>query len=132
VKVYDYLGADGTNEIKAWLQGLDKRSRARVNQKIDMIERADIDALPGLLHGNKIQGEAHIAKLKIGGSGTGRALRPLVCRGPIDNNAEITILLGAEEKDGKLPAGAGKEAGKRRAAVVATPTQRRCDHERVS
>jgi len=51
-------------------------------------------------------------------------MRPMLCRGPIDNEAEYTFLLGATEKDWKLPTGAKEQADKRRTIVINDPARR--------
>lgn len=108
MRVYDYVDREGVNQVEAWARGLDPRSRAKFDNKIRLVQQADMDSLPGLVRGFNIQGQRHIGKLAVGSSGSGRALRPLICRGPIDSEEEITILLGAEERDRKLPDGIAK------------------------
>lgn len=49
----------------------------------------------------------------------------MVCRGPFDKNAELTLLIGAIEKDRKLPNGVAKAAERNRRAIVADAARRR-------
>jgi hypothetical protein len=132
MRLYDYVDARGVNRIGVWTRTLPLRERAKLNNKLSLLEQAGPDLLPGLLAGPNIQGQRHIYKLKIGSSGSGRALRPLACRGPIDNEEELTLLVGAEEHDGKLPKNAARAAEERRQEILANPTQRRCSHEWVA
>lgn len=124
----DFLEVNGGNTIKTWTEGLQKRDRARLNQKLDMLEQHGTGLPPRLLSQT---GVPRIKKLRI----TGRkvpTLRPMLCQGPINNDEEFTLLQGAVEQDGELvPADALKRAKENREAVVKNPS-RRCPHDRVS
>ena len=62
--------------------------------------------------------EDGIYKSRIGASGSNVALRPLLCRGPIDGNGEATYLERATEVGGELvPSGALASAKVRREQV---------------
>jgi len=80
-----------------------------------------------LLHG-PIQKQKHIYKLRIQ---TNVAMRPLLCRGPIENLTEYTLLLGIEEKNDKLPDGAVQKAETNRQAILANPARRE-HHVRIA
>ena len=125
MRLYDYVDTRGINQIAKWTKKLPLRDRAKLNNKLQLLEQAGPDLLPGLLAGPNIQGQRHIYKLKIGSSGSGRALRPLLCRGPIDKEEELTLLIGAEERDGKLPKHVAKAAEDRRQEILAKPERRR-------
>jgi hypothetical protein len=76
-----------------------KREIGQLNQKIDMLERSGAELGPMLLAGpvkSRKKGKVvpHIYKLRLNGD---RALRPLLCKGPIDMDREFTLLLGAIE-----------------------------------
>ena len=51
-------------------------------------------------------------------------MRPMLCRGPIDNDHEYTFLIGATERDWKLPTGSKEQADKRRTIVLNDPKRR--------
>lgn len=125
MRVYRYVDSRGIDHIEVWVTSLDSQSRAKFRNKTDMLRRADADTLPGLVRGFNIQGQAHIGKLAIGSSGRGRALRPLICRGPIEVDVEITILIGAEEIGGDLPKGIAQIAEARRLDIISNPSTRR-------
>jgi len=128
-RLYDYLNQRGDNEVADWTRGLQKSDRARLNQKLDMLERYGIDGLPPKLVAGPLGGHRHIYKLRIDGS---VAMRPMLCKGPIDMNREFTLLLGATERDRVLdPMDAPRRAEQRRTEIIANPT-RRCNHERVA
>ena len=130
-RLYDFLEQRGdhcVNVVKEWTEGLQKRDRARLNQKLDMLEREGTNLSYTLLSDTGAPG---IKKLRI----TGRkvlTLRPMLCRGPIDNDSEFTLLVGAIEKDRALiPSSAVERAVTNRDVLLKNPSQR-CPHERVS
>lgn len=51
-------------------------------------------------------------------------LRPMLCRGPIDNDTEYTFLVGAVETGGNLPFGSKEKAGRYRSVVIENPMRR--------
>lgn len=65
--------------------------------------------------------QSHIYKLVIHGQ---RMLRPMLCRGPVNTDAEFTMLIGAIEKGGVLDVDAS-EAEARRQEVISDPVNRR-------
>ena len=124
--LYDYLDANGNNIIKEWAEGLQKRHRIKLNQKPDMLEQYGPNLPPQLLAGPIAE---HIYKLKVKGD---VQLRPLLCKGPIDNEQEYTLLVGAKEIQSKLnPPDAVERAIEHRQAIV-DDILRRCKHERVN
>jgi len=126
--LYDHAHRHGANQFKAWSQCLQKPELAKLNVKLDMLQKHGPDLPPQLLAG-PIRGHNHIYKLKIKGH---VQLRPLLCKGPIRNDEEYSLLIGAIEQGGKLvPAGAAAEAERRRQEIIADPQQRRTLHERV-
>lgn len=124
--LYDYVSA-ARNEFRAWTTRLEKPQRAKLNAKLDMLAQLGMDLLPQVLTGTDTPG---IMKMRVKGQ---VQLRPMLCRGPIDDHQEFTLLLGAREVGGKLdPAGADATAGNYRGEVLANPQQRREKHERIS
>ena len=125
--LYDYVDGRGVNEFKEWTKTLQKNDLARLNQKLDMLKR-EPDLPPQLLAG-PLDGRP-IYKLRINGR---VALRPMLCRGPINNESEFTLLLGAVEQDRELvPLDAVDRAASRRREVITNPKKRRTKHERVT
>jgi hypothetical protein len=126
-KLYDYVDERGVNDFKAWSRGLQKPDLARLNSKLDILRREP--SLPPQLLAGPLDGTP-IYKLRINGR---VALRPMLCKGPVNNDAEFTLLLGAEERDRRLvPLDAVSRAEQRRQRVIGNPQERRCDHERVT
>lgn len=124
--IYDYVSAKGENEFKEWTKGLEKDQRAKLNQKLDMLERNGPDLPPSLLSDTGTPG---IKKLKIKGN---VQLRPLLCEGPVNNRSEYTLLMGAKEIGDKWsPPNAPNIANEKKVAVIADPAKRRKHHERV-
>lgn len=126
-RLYCFRDSDGESIVKNWARGKDKDIIARFNQKFDMLERHGSDLPPGLLAGTKFK---HIDKLRIFGKGV--TWRVLICKGPISNDFEFTILYIAQEKDRKLiPKDAERRADENRNEIIANPGRRR-DHERLN
>jgi hypothetical protein len=126
-RLYDYVDNRGLNDFEAWSRGLEKPDRARLSQKLRMLETVGPELPPQLLAG-PIKGQSHIYKLRINGR---VALRPLLCKGPISNDEEFTLLKGATEVDRKWePRNAPFAAETRRQEILRDPT-RRCNHVRV-
>jgi hypothetical protein len=124
--LYDYVDTNGKNDFKEWTKMLEKKSRARLNLKLDMLKKNGPDLSPGLLSNTH---ERNIMKIRVNGS---VALRPMLCRGPVNMHNEFTLLLGVIEKDRKLkPKNAESIAENRRKEVQNDPMRRRCNHERV-
>ena len=124
-RLYDYVDNRGISDFESWSRTLEKRDRARLSAKLRMLETAGPELPPQLLAG-PIKG--HIYKLRINGQ---VALRPLLCKGPINNDEEFTLLMGAIERDRKLePRNAPDIAERRRQEILNNPT-RRCNHVRV-
>ncbi len=125
--LYDYVDDRGINSFREWTKTLQKEELAKLNQKLDMLRREP--ELPPQLLAGPLEGKP-IYKLRIKGR---VALRPMLCKGPIDNDSEFTLLMGATERDRVLvPEDAVDQAANRRAEVIANPTRRRTPHERVT
>src|ERR1035437_1690944 len=126
--LYDFLDHRLNNVILQWVRDekITVRDRAALNQKIRRLAQMDYELaiqtklLAGPIH-------KHVYKLVIHGD---VMLRPMLCRGPIDNELEYTLLLGAVEVGGKLPLGAKEQAEANRETIL-TDKSRRCDHERI-
>jgi hypothetical protein len=124
--LFDYLDEKGNNDIKLWTEGLQKPQRAKLNAKLDMLEKLGIGLLPHVLTNTPTPG---IQKLRVKGN---VELRPMLCQGPIDNDNEFTLLIGAIEKDSCfIPDKSDEIADKRKQTIINT-NFRRCPHDRVS
>jgi len=128
--LWDFLSVRGENIILRWVKDtrLTTRDRAVLNQKLDRLRQMDFDLAIGTkLLAGPIEKQRHIYKLVIHGN---VMLRPLLSRGPIDPEAEYTLLLGAIERGGKLPREAPQQAEDNRLTVLDHPS-RRIPHERI-
>jgi hypothetical protein len=65
--------------------------------------------------------QSHIYKLRINGN---KALRPMLCKGPIAMDTEYTMLIGAIEVNSVLDIDA-EDAESRRSEIIEDPTRRR-------
>ena len=122
--LYDYKNLNNKNEIKKWTEGLEKKQRIQLNQKLDSLAQQGPDLPPKLLPS---LGQ-HIYKLRVKSN---VQLRPMLCKGPINNEKEFTLLLGAIEVGGKLPKGSKERAVRNRGEIINDP-KRRCKHERIT
>lgn len=126
-KLCDYVDNRGRNDIETWTEGLQKDQRSKLNLRLDMLQKNGSSLSTGVFSDTH---ERHIKKIKIGGN---VAIRLMLCRGPIDNDNEFTLLLGAVEKDRRLiPPDAEARAESRRQEVINDHKNRRCIHERVA
>jgi hypothetical protein len=128
-KLWDFLNTHYENVILLWVKEdrLSKRDRAILNQKLDRLVQIDFSLAIGmkLLAGPVAK---HIYKLRAKGD---VQLRPMLCRGPISDETEYTLLQGAVETGGKLPKRVQEQAGKNRQMILRDPS-RRCSHERIT
>lgn len=111
-------------QVWATDQGLTKRDRGQLNQKADMLQLNGFALHPNLLAG-PINKQKHIYKLIVHGQ---RMLRPMLCKGPFDMDAEFTFLLGAIEINFKLDA--DPEGATKNREVLLNDRNRRTPHER--
>lgn len=121
--LYDFL-LGGGGAIATWRDGLQKRQRVALEEKLDRLEQLDHENARGfLIHGTHVRS---IFKLKVRGN---VQLRPMLCYGPNDVEEEVTLLHPAVEKDGKYqPPDAAEVAGQRRLALM-QQTARRIRYE---
>jgi hypothetical protein len=125
-QLFDYLNQGGENDIKIWTEGLQKPQRAKLNAKLDMLEKMGTGLFPQVLTDTDTPG---IHKLRIKGN---VQLRPMLCKGPIDNEKEFTLLIGAIERDLCLVPNKADEKANERKQIIINNHTRRCSHERVS
>jgi hypothetical protein len=120
--VYDFIDACHGNVVGSWIRGLSTSDRAKFKLKIRYLSDVEYDEA---IRGKLLQGPIykHVYKLKIHGD---IMLRPLLCRGPINNDVEYTLLAGAKEENFNLvPEDAPEVAENRRAEVIGDPSNRR-------
>jgi hypothetical protein len=119
--LYDYVDAQGFNDFAAWSRGLQKPELAKLNRRLKLLEDNGPALAPQILAG-PIKGYPHIYKLRMNGR---IAVRPLLCKGPVNNDAEFTLLKGALEVGNNwVPSSAPGEAVTRRGQVLASPKRR--------
>lgn len=124
--LFDYRDENGSNSFKKWTEMLQKSERAKLNAKLDMLSKMGANLFPQVLTGTDTSG---ILKLRIKGN---VQLRPMLCKGPINNESEFTLLIGAKERDSRLiPVKVDEEASNRKKIIIKN-SDRRCLHERVS
>jgi hypothetical protein len=117
-------GPDGrpviADSVSEWISKLPVKARATVRNRINALRQATAGKLPPGLMDGPLTGYPHIYEIKIGGK---PALRPLLCRGPRppgEMRNEVTLLVGAEERDKELQP-PPKTAEDRRQHIMAHP-----------
>lgn len=120
--LYEYVNRRGRGVFTEWRRSLQTAQQAQLDQKLDQLGQVDDpEILPDILAGTRE--EKHIFKLKLGGK---VRLRPMVCRGPLDQKREITLLYPAYERDWHYdPPNAPARAEQRRQEILADPSRRR-------
>jgi hypothetical protein len=95
--IYEFLDHRGDGIIVGWIkrEKIQKAAIAVLSQKVDLLRR--VGQLPPQLLAGPIEG--HIYKLKVKGR---VQLRPMLSKGPINNDTEYTFLLGCVERGGEL------------------------------
>jgi len=124
--LFDYTDKNGNKTLKHGLSVCKKNQRARLNAKLDMLTEHGLELFPHVLTDTPTPG---IQKLRVKGN---VQLRPMLCKGPINNENEFTLLIGATESDSRfVPDKADEKASDRKKIIIENP-YRRCPHERVS
>jgi hypothetical protein len=147
VILYEYVrwvGDEARDTFNHWRRTLQKVECVLLDEKINSLRLAGVEALPGLVAGPIKEGGVkfpHIRKMQIGGK---FRLRPLLCRasahdlakgpqrvsktkGPEPESiadADLILLLGAREIQGRI-APSPHEAVQRRQAIIDDPKRAR-------
>lgn len=122
--LYDYVSLSGRNEFKKWTHSLQSGQRGKLAEKLDKLAQHGDDLYPQMLSGTPVPG---IQKLRVHGN---VQLRPLLCNGPIFNDKEYTLLMGAKEVGGIfVPTDAPNTAKNRKDQVIFDHDSRRIKHE---
>jgi hypothetical protein len=90
-KIWVFIEPDGTNEFYKWREKMPPKQVAKMDDRITKLSQSGLQLLPLILAPVKNSG---LYKLKVHGN---PQLRPLLTRGPLDNNSEFTLLQGARE-----------------------------------
>lgn len=118
-KFFEWVDRRGQGAFSAWRLSLPRRERATLDEKMRAIQQFGIEVccLKGPLRGHR-----HLYKIRVQGP---RALRPLLCRGPLEPDEEFTLLAPmVEVGDVDTPAGAKNEADRRREEIIHDPSRR--------
>ena len=126
-ELFDYVDPAGRDGFRQWSERQEKRQLGQLNLKLDMLQQYGDDVGSNVL----MRMSATIFKLKAKTKQV--QLRPMICKGPINDDAEFTLLIGAVEVQWQLqPADAVERAEERRLEVIANPQERRRPHERIN
>jgi hypothetical protein len=112
--LYEYVDGRGRGVIRRWIEEeLEQEQWHRLRVKLDLLAEVDLRTAMLLLSGT---GDGNIFKLRVKGR---VQLRPMLCYGPPDPTRELTFLLPAVERNGKLePRDAVARALSRRQEVI--------------
>ena len=126
--LWDFLDIRGDNVVETWGTAQTKRDRGMLNQRFDRLVQVDFSlAIGSKLLAGPIYRDVY--KMQIHGD---VQMRPMLCKGPLKNDDEYTLLLGAVERNWKLvPASAKTDAEYNRGLVLASPLTRRKAHELI-
>ena len=118
-KLFEFLTDRGRAVIHEWVKDerLSARDRAALNIRFKRIRQVDFDLANGTLISGPIF--KHVYKCVIHAT---VMLRPMLCRGPMKIEDEYTLLLGAIERNKKLPEGTKERAEENREALISYPT----------
>jgi len=124
--LFDYFNSNNENLIAKWTKTLQKNDRGKLNAKLDMLALKGTELFPHILTGTPTSG---ILKLRVKGN---VQLRPMLCNGPINNDREFTLLIGAVERDSNLVPSEADEKANKIKSIIIKDHNRRCAHERIS
>ena len=125
-RLFDYKDSNGVNVMQLWAinMSMQKRDRGRLDFKIDLLERAGDNLPPKLVHPTTCK---HIMHLVVNGE---VSLRPMFCRGPVNNQDEYTFLFGTIEKDIRFVQRDAPERAEQNRKDLKSNPKNRCIHER--
>ncbi len=124
--LFDYVDAHGANCFYEWWRGLQKKEQGKLRARMNMLRDYGEDLRPQILSDTDVPG---ILKIRVPGN---VALRPLLCKGPHNNDSEFTMLMGATERDFVLVPSNAVETANGRKTVVANNINRRIKHVSIT
>ena len=107
----DFVSQRGENQILSWLGSIPRTAKAKINARIVTLAGC-LEFPPQYI--SAYSGRKGIFELRVGFGG--RAFRPLGC---YLSGHRFAILVGAEEKGGKIPTNLLEVADERRKLVIA-------------
>lgn len=121
--LYEYVDAGGRGAMTSWMRTKGAREHSwQLDHALDRLEQAGVASLPGFFVG-PLASFRHVYKLRLGGR---VRLRPLLCKGPIEPERELTLLIPAFERNWKLdPPDAPAKAERRRQEILFDRSRRR-------
>ena len=112
----------GQRVIEEWRKDLEERQRGQLDSKLVQLESFGPEELKGTKFCSRLTGG--LWKLRVKTKNV--EARLIFCKGPIENDREVTLLMGAMERDRKLvPEDALNQAGVRLREVSQFPEERR-------
>jgi hypothetical protein len=132
MKVFEYIDLRGRGVYTEWYLERQKNQRAALDAKLDAVRSAGEpgDTRRGELPPNMFRGPVREGNRSYPNTykftvNCDVALRPLACKGPVDEQSEWTILVPVIEVGRKYPPGCFQEAEDRRLEILRDPSRRR-------
>jgi hypothetical protein len=127
IALWEWTGEAKGPALTNWRSGLQRNEKARLDAKISLLSSSQsVETQPGVLVGPiKVKGRKfpHIYKMQV--TTPVSALRPLLCKGPDNQNSEVTFLAGAREQDREFdPKNAPDTAVDRRSGLISKRDRR--------
>lgn len=95
-KVWVFNETGRENQFYKWRKNLPINQLAKLEEKLDKLGQVGLELLPVML---APVGNTGLLKIKVQGN---PKLRPILTRGPFDQNLEFTLLKGAKEISSKF------------------------------
>lgn len=126
ITIYDYVGTDGVNIVKIWLDQLDPKAKAKLTVKFNVLEQT-LRAEWNKHNTEVLQGDKD-GLIAVRVEYHGIQYRILGFDGPY--RGEFTLLVCCRERNDKyVPLESGKVAIERRKAIEVNPKDRRISHD---
>ena len=125
-EVWEYLRGGTHRVIREWLQDsrVSVKDRAKLDFSLERLRTLDFALVSTKLLAGPLRGGTKLYKLRV--RCQNRELRPYLCRGPVGEPLDYTLLQGAiEVEDRRIePANAEDRAGEHREALLRNPKWR--------
>jgi hypothetical protein len=133
--IYDYWEPP-RKPISEWLQAQQRAQQAKLAYKLRSIENdhdnergRSVPFPPPWVDGSLGGKYRTLYEIKIQGGPSGANIRVLVCRGPRNNDNEITLLFGARELDDEWEPKNAPEIALERYERISADIRFRCPHD---
>jgi hypothetical protein len=123
-EIWGFLANGQQNVVRSWMEDekLTQSEQAKLDFALNRLKNLDFQLLSQKFMAGPLRG-TKIYKLRL--SCSDRQLRPMLCRGPVQNPLDYTLLHGAEEVGDRLhPGDAAERADRNRRTLIDNPRWR--------